>query len=132
LIKYIPAPDIKFELESIVRKLGMNNVRLNNVVCMRSVGSQARYTLARCWGLPKIWQLALGVEPHYIVEVISEKYDRLSTDEKEKILIHELMHIPKRFLGGLRKHDDKLTTTISDSDFVDKLHNLFKLRSAES
>jgi predicted metallopeptidase len=129
MIKYIPAPDIKFELEKIVRKLGMNNVRLNNVVCMRSKGSQAQYTIARCWGLPKIWQLALGLEPHYIVEVLSEKYDSLPQGEKEKILIHELMHIPKRFLGGLRKHDSKLTNVISDSEFVDRLHNLFKLRS---
>ena len=131
MIKYIPAPEIKFELERIVRKLGINSVRLNNVVCMRSVGSQAEYTIARCWGLPKIWQLALGVEPHYIVEVISEKYDRLSQDEKEKILIHEIMHIPRGFLGGLKKHDQNLTTTISDSDFVDRLHSLFKLRSAQ-
>ncbi len=87
MIKYVPAPDIKFELESIVKKLGMSNVRLDNLVCMRSYGSAARYTLARCWGLPKIWQLALGVQAHYIVEVISEKYDKLSQSEREKILI---------------------------------------------
>ena len=130
MIKYVPAPDIKFDLESIVKKLGMQNVKLDNVVCMRSYGSAARYTLARCWGMPRIWQLALGVPAHYIIEVISEKYDKLPPHEKEKILIHEVLHIPQQFKGGLRRHDrEKLTPRIGDSHFIDQLHTIFKLRS---
>lgn len=130
MIKYEPAPDVFFDLEAIVKKLAMGHVNLNNVVCMRSYGSKSRRTLGRCWGLPKIWQLALGSGPAYVVEVISERYDHLSPAEKERVLIHELWHIPKSFMGGLKNHDREFGKTINNP-FMDRLHNLFKLRSGK-
>jgi len=42
--------------------------------------------------------------PAYTIEVISEIYDNMSTEDKEKTLIHELMHIPGGFSGGFRPH----------------------------
>jgi len=41
----------------------------------------------------------------YLIEVISEKFDRLPVDEQLKVIIHELMHIPKSFGGGFIHHD---------------------------
>jgi len=41
----------------------------------------------------------------YLVEVISEKFDKLSAKEQTKIIIHELMHIPKAFGGGFIHHN---------------------------
>lgn len=112
MITYIPAPDIKLDLVDIARKLGMKHVFLDNVICMRSKGSTSRNCLARIWGLDRIWQLALQTNAHYIVEVISERYDHLPQSEKEKVLIHELMHIPKKFRGGLRNHQGEFGRTI--------------------
>jgi predicted metallopeptidase len=70
---------------------------------MRSENSQTR-AYARIWGLSKVWQQALKQKPAYIVEVISEKYDKLSNIEKDKVLLHELTHIPKNFSGSLVPH----------------------------
>jgi len=41
----------------------------------------------------------------YLIEVISEKFDKLSKKEQTKIIIHELMHIPKAFGGGFIHHN---------------------------
>jgi predicted metallopeptidase len=59
--------------------------------------------------LPKIWQQALSEPAYYAIEVLSEQYDSLSQEEKEKTLIHELLHIPRSFGGGFRHHKDWVT-----------------------
>jgi predicted metallopeptidase len=74
------------------------------VFCVRSKGSKAKRTIARIHGLGKIWQGVLNRPPSYIIEVISEIYDKMSGEEKEKTLIHELLHIPGGFSGGFRPH----------------------------
>jgi len=102
-IKYHRAPDIKRRIIELSQDF--KNVNASRIYCMRSSGSQARYTLARIWSFPKIWQLALYMEPRYVIEVLSERFDNLSKEKQDEILVHELKHIPKRFTGGLRRHD---------------------------
>ena len=40
----------------------------------------------------------------YILEVIAIKFDKLSEDAKNRVIEHELMHIPSSFDGTLVKH----------------------------
>jgi predicted metallopeptidase len=51
-----------------------------------------------------MWQEALGVPAQYVIEVLVEHYDVLDRDEQLKIVIHELLHIPKTFSGAVRNH----------------------------
>mgnify|MGYP001150311416 CR=1 FL=1 len=103
-MEYVEAPDVKRRMEEIVDSLGFSYVASQFVYCYRSKGSKSKRIIARIHGLTKLWQEALGQPPTYIVEVISERYDRLSEKEKEKTIIHELLHVPKGFSGGFRPH----------------------------
>ena len=104
-MKFGPAPDVQKRMAIILEKLQQDfpQVKAENIVCMRSSKAKAR-AYARIWSLPKIWQSALGVEPHYVIEVLSQHFDKQSDEEKDKTLIHELMHIPKTFSGAIRGH----------------------------
>jgi len=103
-IKYYEAPDIKKQVDSIAADLELFHVVPQFVFCVRSKGSKATRTIARIHGLGKIWQGVLNLPPSYTIEVISEIYDKMSKEAKEKILIHELLHIPGGFSGGFRPH----------------------------
>ena len=108
------AYDVQLMLDELLEHLQMNHVINSRIICMRSYGAQVN-AYARIWSLPAIWRNALEINPFYIIEVVSEEYDKLEEEEKKKILIHELLHIPKKFTGGLVPHknrgrriDDKL------------------------
>lgn len=103
-MKIAPAPDVQKRIAEILARLSdLNHIYPENVVCVRSCNSKSR-ALARVWGLPKIWQQALGLEAHYVIEVLAQRFDALKQEEKDRTLIHELLHIPKTFSGGLRPH----------------------------
>ena len=110
MIRYELAKDIGTRIEDILRKTQMTHVDGSRVVCVRSKGSKAKRIIARCHGLSKIMQLALNKKPHYVIEVVSERFDRLGKEEQIKVLIHELMHIPHSFGGGFRAHRPHVTT----------------------
>ncbi len=103
-IKYVEAPDVKELADEIASQLDFFHVVPQFIHCFRSTGSKAGRTIARIHGLGKIWQEALNLPPSYVIEVISERYDRLSQTEKEKTIIHELLHVPHGFAGGFRPH----------------------------
>jgi predicted metallopeptidase len=109
MIHYALAEDIGAEINEIIRKLDMTHIDESRVVCIRSRGSASRRTLARCHGLPRIMQLALDLKPHYVIEIISEQFDKLGKADQTKVLIHELMHIPHAFGGGFRSHRPYVT-----------------------
>lgn len=103
-MKYEIAEDIQRRALDIIYRLNMH-ISPQNFVCMRSYGSSTKNTIARCHGMSKVLQLALNIKPIYVLEFLSKRFDRLDEKEQTKVIIHELMHIPKNMGGGFRHHD---------------------------
>ena len=97
------AEDVQKDLEKVLAVLDLRHIKLDRVFCYRTKGSKVR-AYARTWSMPKIFQRALTIQPAYVIEVLSKHYDKLNEDEKKKVLIHELLHIPKNFSGALLPH----------------------------
>ena len=116
-MQYHEAPDVKRLADEIIDSLGLSYVVAESVYCYRSMGSKSKRIIARIHGFGKIWQRALGLPPSYVIEVLSERYDKLSQEDKEKTVIHELLHIPQGFRGGFRPHRGYIS-----KKKVDKLH----------
>ena len=109
MIQYILAGDIDLRVKEIIRKLKMTHIDETRVICLRSKGSGSRKVIARCHGLPRIMQVAFTQKPHYIIEILSERFDRLSREDQTKVLIQEILHIPHCFGGGFRAHKPYVT-----------------------
>jgi len=114
------APDIKERTLRLVEELHLDYLLGERLFFYRSVGSKA-HAYARTWGLPRLWQRVLQVEPAYIIEVISKYFDKLPRREQDKILIHEVTHIPKNFSGALVPH-----TRRRRGSFHDRLDDLIE------
>ena len=109
MIQYERADDIEEEIGDLIQTLQMSHIDGSRVVCMRSRGSKSKGIIARCHGLSRIMQLALNEKPQYVIEVVSERFDALNEEDRIKVLIHELMHIPHSFGGGFRTHRPHVT-----------------------
>lgn len=97
------APDVQVMLDDVLARTSLRHVISPRIICMRSFGARAN-AYARIWSLPAIWREALGINPFYVIEVLSENFDPLPEERKVRVIIHELMHIPKKFSGGLVPH----------------------------
>lgn len=103
-MQYEFSSDWTTKAREIAEALGFSHIKSERIVCIKSRGTSTRRTIARIHGLPKILQISAQLKPLYTIELISERFDKLSDAEKTKTLIHELMHIPHNFGGGFRHH----------------------------
>jgi len=103
MIKYEKAQDVQERIEEIILRLGLPVPR-ERIICIRSKGSSSKRIIARCHALSRALQTALNTKAIYVIEVISEKFDKQNIKEQEKTLLHELLHIPKQAGGGFKGH----------------------------
>ena len=103
-MKYEYSESLQVLAEDVSRRL-FPHVSTSRIKCFRSSGTSTTKTIARCHALGKLMQEAMGVDAFYALEFIREKFDSLTTEEKVKVVIHELMHIPESFGGGFKNHD---------------------------
>lgn len=121
-MKYQRAHDVQEKIEFLVKKLGFHHVKTQYIHCIRSLDAKTR-AIARIWGMSRLFKEVAGLQPHYIIEVNTKKYDKLPEREKTKTLIHELMHIPKTFSGALLPHRGKYHK-INDREIEKILSNI--------
>lgn len=120
---WVEAPDIKRKIQALISSLGFFHIGSKRIFCFRSFGSRSQ-ARARIWSFPKIWQKALAAKPAYCIEVISERFDKLAEEAKSKVLIHELLHIPKNFSGSLLSHKGRNRRI--DTRTVERLYQKIK------
>ncbi len=121
-MEWFDAPDIGKEIADIVTHLDFGYINIKDLFCVRSSGSSSR-AIARIWSLPRVWRQVLNIRPQYIIEVVGERFDKMSDDQQRKTLIHELMHIPKNFSGALVSHRGRYHRI--DNRHVDKLFKIY-------
>jgi len=123
-MKYEYAIDLKQKALDIISKLNLCHVRPESFECFRSKGTSTSRVIARCHGLNKVMQLGLKRPAFYVLEFLSERFDKLPEEEQIKVIIHELMHIPKAFGGGFRHHD------FVTSRNIEKLYRHYKNKTS--
>jgi len=108
----------------IIRTLNdyFSHIDIDRVFFVRTRKSRSR-AIARIHSLSTIWRYVLNEKPMYIIEVIDENFSSLNHEDKIKVLIHELLHIPKKFSGGLRPHGKYVNRYI-----VEKLYRIYSER----
>ena len=122
---WFPDPEVSRRIKHLITHLKLSHVLPEQVFCFTSRGSSSRAT-ARIWSLPRIWQQALNTEPAYCLEVISERFNKLNSDDQERVLIHELLHIPKTFSGALVPHRSRFHNRRTYKHYHDTVESLFK------
>lgn len=87
--------------EDISRRL-FPHIETSRIKCYKT-NDDKKNIIARCHTLGELIQKALGEKPFYVLEFMEEKFNSITTEEKVKIVIHELMYIKENFNGGFRE-----------------------------
>lgn len=116
-VDWVQSPLIKERVDKLIQDLNLDWIDSNKIYCVESRGSSAR-AYARIWGMSRIWQVAANFPVVYCIEVVTEHFLKLPQHEQNKVLLHELAHIPKNFSGALLPH------THTKGGFHDKLHGM--------
>ena len=114
------APDIKRRIREFSSTLGLKHLVASRIFTYRSFNSSSR-AYARTWGFPRIWQMSLEEPAAYVIEVLSERFDKLSKSDQDKVLLHEIAHIPQNFSGSLLPH----TRRRGKRNFHDRVEDLY-------
>ncbi|MFH0986576.1 MAG: putative metallopeptidase [Candidatus Micrarchaeota archaeon] len=119
------APDVQEIATELLENLPeLCFIDQSRITYMRSYDSKAN-AIARIWELPRIWQQALEIEPHYVIEVLSQHFDKMPREEQEQTIIHEFLHIPKKFSGALVPHKCFGKIRVGRKE-VERLHGMYR------
>ena len=100
-------------VRELVSRLGLSHIKLSNVVVVRNLDSRSP-AYARIHALPRPIMIGFDLEPLYAIEIIQQRFENLDCEAKIRVLVHELLHIPRSFSGGLLPHRDSVFSRIDD------------------
>jgi predicted metallopeptidase len=120
-LKYVPDYENESIIKDMIVKLGLDYINPEQIKCVLSYKSSSKRVIARLHPSLRVFAYAFDSKPLYIIELVSEKFNKLGEKDKLKVLIHELMHIPKTFSGAARDHSK--IGNISDSGKMSKYLN---------
>lgn len=106
----------------IAKTLEFGHICLERIACVESKGTKTKRVIARIHTLGKVMQLGMQEKPFYVIELITEQFERQTPQDQAKTIIHELMHIPHGFGGGFRHHKPFVNKKIVEEEFK-KLQN---------
>lgn len=102
---YVEATDVKLLAAQVKERVrGFEHIDLDAIKFLRKSGGSGKY-IARVRGLRG--EVAMLSDHVYIITVVADNYDNLSAEGKEKVIEHELMHIPLEFDGKCTDHNIK-------------------------
>lgn len=117
------SPETKALLHDIIQALPEFSHIDPERVHLISSNSNSR-ALAYCHEMSSRIQFALGLKPNYVIEIVEKNWNKLGAEERAKVLIHELYHIPRTFSGYLRQHNRRSGfTSYSRNIESQMLHN---------
>jgi predicted metallopeptidase len=116
-------------VKDIADKLGWNYLNTEQIRCVFSKNSSAKRVLGRIWSTPRIFSEVFETKPLYVIELLEGRYTQLSEKDRVKVLIHELLHIPKTFSGALSPHKQMARTL--NCKTVDSLYYEYLNRSGK-
>ena len=74
--------------KEIVKALEFGHICLERIACVESKGTKTRRVIARIHTLGKVMQLGMQQKPFYVIELISERFEKQSEADKAKTIIH--------------------------------------------
>jgi len=101
--RVVKDPRLTNVVRKIIRSLGMSYIDVNRVAVVRNLDSTS-CAYARIYSVPKPIAVAFDTGPLYAIEIIHRNFEKLDCESKLRVLIHELLHIPKNFSGSLLPH----------------------------
>ncbi|HLD78762.1 MAG TPA: putative metallopeptidase, partial [archaeon] len=81
-MRYTRSPELEQSLRQLAASAGLSHIDFSRTACVVSQGSKSRRTLARCHALPRVMQDALGIDAHYVIEIVSENFFKLGQEEQ--------------------------------------------------
>ncbi len=103
-MKYAYSDYWTLKAREIATQLELGHINLDRISVLNSSGSKSRRTIARIHTIGKVMQMGMKQGSFYTIELISERFEKQSDEDKTKTIIHELLHIPESFGGGFRNH----------------------------
>ena len=118
MVRYVRTPEMEKVVRKIIEDLSLHYIDSSRIRCVKSYQSKSLKTHARIHTASRAFFVGVGMPPIYVIEFISDNFDKLSEEEKIKVIIHELLHIPRSFSGGLVTH--------GRLDFEEECERLYK------